>query len=76
MSGNMAMPLALLCVGYSLEFKYLDKNMPLVVGASAIKLIVMPVIAFLLGYYFFKLRGPDLGLSVLLPATPSRWPAM
>jgi predicted permease len=71
MSGNMALPLALLSVGYSLELQYLNKNIELVIGAGVVKLILMPFIAFLLAYYVFRFQGDLLGVSVLLPATPT-----
>jgi Predicted permeases len=68
-ASSMALPLSLISVGCSIEVRNLKKDLKLVLGASSIKLLVMPVLALVLGYYFFDLRGADLGMIVILAAT-------
>jgi predicted permease len=70
-AGDMAMPLALLSIGCSIDVRHLKENLRLVLAASVIKLVLMPVVAFVLGYFIFKFRGIELGLTVMLPAMPT-----
>lgn len=70
-AGGMALPLALISIGCSIEIRHLVGNLRFVLAASFIKLIFMPVIAYLLAYYIFRFRGTDLGLSVILLSMPS-----
>jgi predicted permease len=70
-AGDMAMPLALLSIGCSIDVKHLKENLRLVLAGSVIKLVLMPVIAFVFGYFVFKFRGIELGLTVMLPAMPT-----
>ncbi len=68
---GMALPLAVISVGCSIEIHKIKKNLGLILKASFIKLIIMPLIAFVIGYYIFKFEGLDLGLCVILTAMPS-----
>lgn len=70
MASNVSLPLALVLIGCSVDVKHLKSNMKLVVTAF-VKLLIMPVIAYLLAYFVFHLRGVDLGLSVIITAMPS-----
>ena len=70
-AGNMALPLALLSIGCSIEIKHLKDNLKLVLGTSVIKLLIAPVIAFLLGFFVFKFKEVDLGMSVILISNPT-----
>ncbi len=70
-SGGMALPLALISIGCSIEAVHLRKNIRLVLQATAVKLLAMPLIAFILAWFVFNFRGVDLGMSVILTAMPS-----
>lgn len=70
-TGNTALPLALVLIGCSIEVKHLRSNLKLVLGAAAVKLVAVPILAYILAFYIFKVSGTDLGLSIILPATPS-----
>lgn len=71
MAASMALPLALLSIGCSIDISHLRKNIKPVISAAFIKLIIMPAIAFTMGYFFFGFRELDLGMSVILVSTPS-----
>lgn len=71
MISTMALPLALLSIGCSVEIHYLKDNWGLVLKSAGIKLIAMPVLAFLIARYVFGLAGTDLGLSVVIAAMPT-----
>lgn len=70
-AGGMALPLALVSIGCSIEVVHLKKNLKLVLQAACVKLLAMPAIAFLLAWYVFNFRGVDLGMSVILTSMPS-----
>lgn len=70
-AGGMALPLALISIGCSIEIKHLKNSLMLVLGASIVKLLIMPVLAFFLAYFLFDFRSTDLGMSVILTATPT-----
>ena len=70
-SGNMALPLALISIGCSVEIRHLKNNLKLVVTTSVLKLIIAPVLAFILAFFVFGFRGTNLGISVLLLAMPT-----
>lgn len=70
-AGGMALPLALLSIGCSLELSKLKSNLRIVICTSLIKLLAMPSIAFLLAWFVFGFRGVDLGMSVIITAMPS-----
>jgi predicted permease len=71
MASNISLPMALVLIGCSVDVKHLRNNKKLVLSTTFIKLMVMPVIAYLLAYFVFNLRGTDLGMSVILTAMPS-----
>lgn len=70
-AGGMALPLALISIGCSIEAVHLKKNIKLVLQAASVKLLAMPAIAFVLAWFVFNFRGVDLGMSVILTAMPS-----
>ncbi|WLD57627.1 AEC family transporter [Salinispirillum sp. LH 10-3-1] len=67
---DLTLPVALICVGASLQFQSLRNNRYLVMIASGFKLIVIPVlavgIAYLLGF-----RAEALGILFLMMASPT-----
>ncbi|MFY0664977.1 MAG: AEC family transporter [Natronospirillum sp.] len=67
---DLTLPVALICVGASLQFQSLRNNRYLVMVASGFKLIVIPVlavgIAYLLGF-----RAEALGILFLMMASPT-----
>lgn len=69
--GSTSLPLALLSIGCSIELKSLLKNIRPVLAVSAAKLIALPLIAFLLSWYVFGLRGTDLSVNIILTAMPA-----
>lgn len=71
MASNVSLPLALVLIGCSVDVRHLKNNLKLVLGTAFVKLLVMPVIAYLLAHFVFHLRGVDLGLSVIVTAMPS-----
>lgn len=71
MAGGMALPIALISVGSSIEVKHLRDNLRLVLAAASVKLAGMPLIAFLLSCFVFRFSGADLGVSVILLSMPS-----
>jgi predicted permease len=71
MASNISLPMALVLIGCSVDVKHLRNNKKLVLSTTFIKLLVMPVIAYLLAYFVFNMRGTDLGMSVILTAMPS-----
>jgi len=70
-AGGMALPLALISIGCSIEAVHLKKNLKLVLQAAFVKLLAMPAIAFILAWFVFNFRGVDLGMSVILTSMPS-----
>jgi predicted permease len=71
MASNISLPMALVLIGCSVDVKHLKSNKKLVLSTTFIKLLIMPIIAYLLAYFGFHLRGTDLGMSVILTAMPS-----
>jgi predicted permease len=71
MASNISLPMALVLIGCSVDIKHLKNNKKLVLSTTFIKLLIMPVIAYLLAYFVFHFRGTDLGMSVILTAMPS-----
>lgn len=70
LAGNTALPLALVLIGTSITFTYLKENFGLVMLLGTVKVIVVPVIAYVTGRFIFGLSGPDLGLGVVMLGTP------
>lgn len=77
---NIALPVALICAGASLDFKQLkrfqqqEKNTSeiskVVWGASFGRLIISPLLSVLLGKYVFHLDTMSLGILFLMSSTP------
>jgi predicted permease len=67
----MAMPLALILIGASIRVSRIKGDLAPLITASLIKLLLMPVTAYLLARYAFHFTGENLGLSVILTATPT-----
>lgn len=67
---RMALPLALICIGASLEWRKLRPDHPEVFWASAFKMVILPagitVAAVLAGF-----RGEDLGILFLMVGAPT-----
>lgn len=70
-TGNMALPMALLSIGCSVDISHLKNNLKLVLTTTVLKLVIAPLIAFLISYYFTGFRGTNLGISVLLISMPT-----
>jgi len=70
MAGRIALPMALILIGGSITFRYLKENILLVTLVSLTRLIVVPIFAYYLGIWVFKLSGLDLSIAVTLLSTP------
>ncbi|WP_444898350.1 AEC family transporter [Microbulbifer sp. VAAC004] len=68
--GSITLPLALLCIGASFDFKLLRDSSLATFGASAIKLLLVPMAMLILGW-LFRLEQQELGVLVLMAAVPS-----
>lgn len=67
---NMTLPLALLCVGGSINLKTLKESSRLALGATALKLIALPFL-FTLGALLMGFKGLTLGTLFLMFASPT-----
>lgn len=67
---NMTLPLALLCVGGSINLKALKESSRLALGATALKLVGLPL-AFTLVAYLMGFTGLALGTLFLMFASPT-----
>ena len=70
MAGAIALPLALILIGGSITFKYLKENFAMVSIVSLVRLLVIPILAYFLGIWLFKLNGLDLSIAITLLSTP------
>lgn len=70
-AGYMALPLALLSIGASIRVSRIRDYLSIILTAASIKLLLMPFVAYILAVSVFKFTGEDLGLSVILTATPT-----
>ena len=67
---SITLPLALLCIGASLDFSLLKRSSLAAFGATAIKLLAVP--AVMLGFgWMMHLSPQSMGILLLLAATPS-----
>lgn len=66
----IAVPLALLDIGYNFNFRVFMNNLPLAAGSSFIKIIVSPLV-FTTAAYFLGFHGSSLGLIYILFASPT-----
>ncbi len=67
---GMALPLALLCTGASLNFRSLRTELASTALAAGGKLVVMPLV-FTLGAVLAGFRGVELGIMMLMASAPS-----
>jgi len=68
---NLALPLALISVGCSIEIKSLKKNVRFISVVAFLKLIFAPTLAVIVGKYIFGLTGDLLGTGVILISMPT-----
>lgn len=67
---DLALPLALIGIGGSLNFKEIKKASSLAVSASLVKIVVIPLIFTAFGY-FLNFRGTELIILYVLFASPT-----
>ncbi|GKX63970.1 transporter [Pragia fontium] len=67
---GLALPLALLCTGASLDFRAMFRASNVAVLACIARIVVIPGLLFL-GGWLFGFRGVSLGVIFLLSATPT-----
>lgn len=67
---DLALPLALIGIGGSLNFENLKKASNLAFSSSFIKLVAVPLV-FTIGAYLFGYREKDLGIMFILFACPT-----
>ena len=67
---GLALPLALLAIGGGFSFERLKGDLKLAGLASAIKLVLLPLLAFLL-LVPMGVTGSDLGIGILIAGTPA-----
>lgn len=67
---GIALPLALLCTGASLDFRAMFKASNVALLSCIARIIVIPIVIFL-GGWLFGFRGISLGVIFLLTATPT-----
>lgn len=67
---SITLPLALLCIGASLDFSLLRRSSLAAFGATAIKLLGVPAVLLGCGW-LFRLPAQSMGVLLLLAATPS-----
>ncbi|QIW16221.1 malonate transporter [Pasteurellaceae bacterium RH1A] len=74
--GKVALPLALICTGASLNFKMLKKldkdnaSSSVVIWASLGRLLIVPLLMVILGKFVFDLNTIALGILFLMASTP------
>ncbi|MEE9321092.1 MAG: AEC family transporter [Granulosicoccus sp.] len=67
---GMTLPVALICIGASIDLNSLGRNSRLITLAVLFKLIVSPILLVLAGLYF-GLRGTSLGVLFFLAGAPT-----
>jgi predicted permease len=70
-AGYMSLPLALISIGASIRISRIRADLVPVLAAAVIKLLAMPLLAYILARFMFHFTGENLGLSVILTATPT-----
>ncbi|MGB0866051.1 MAG: AEC family transporter [Granulosicoccaceae bacterium] len=68
---QIALPLALLCVGASLQLKHLTRPDPIATWASFGKLMLAPAIAVNVAHWGFGFNGMALGILFFMTAAPA-----
>jgi len=67
---SMTLPLALLCIGASLDWKSFKNNQRSTIIASGIKLILQPLVILVIAV-FLGFRGESLGILFFMMASPT-----
>ncbi|WP_346836479.1 AEC family transporter [Microbulbifer sp. SAOS-129_SWC] len=67
---SITLPLALLCIGASLDFSLLKRSSLAAFGAVAFKLLAVPAVLLVFGW-LLQLPPQSMGVLLLLAATPS-----
>jgi len=71
MLGQLTLPLALLCVGASLDYKAMTPPDKVASWSTAGKLILAPAMAVNVAYFGFGLTGMPLGILFFITASPA-----
>jgi len=66
-----SLPLILFIIGFSLSFQMIKESIYLDVFSALIKLLIMPVLDYLIMLWFFDASGTLLYATVLMAATPT-----
>ncbi|MBN1958000.1 MAG: AEC family transporter [Desulfuromonadales bacterium] len=69
-TAGLALPLALLAIGGSFSLKRIKGDLKLAGLASALKLLLLPLLAVIF-LYPMGVRGSDLGIGILMAGTPA-----
>nr|WP_255771364.1 AEC family transporter [Microbulbifer guangxiensis] len=67
---SITLPLALLCIGASLDFSLLRRSSLAAVGASVFKLVMVPLVLLVFGW-LFGLPSQSMGVLFLMAAAPT-----
>ncbi len=67
---SLAIPLALISIGASFRFHHIRSNLRLLAPVVILKLILMPVIAFVISFYVFNLDKLDTNIVAVLFSMP------
>lgn len=67
---SITLPLALLCIGASLDFSLLRRSSLAAFGAVGFKLLIVPAVLLAFGW-LFQLPSQSMGVLLLLAASPS-----
>lgn len=68
---SMSLPVILIIVGFSLSFTSIGRSIVPAAGATVLKLVIMPLIAWALGAWVFGTTGDVLRTIVLMSAMPT-----
>ena len=71
MLSGAAIPLALFCLGASMNYLPIKGNRTESAILSLVKLIILPAVTYLIGWYVFQLDKVTLLILVLLTASPT-----
>jgi predicted permease len=67
---KLTLPLALLCIGASLEWSSLKENHKIATWCSAFKLVILPLLVCI-GAVIIGIKGESLGILFLMMSTPT-----
>lgn len=68
---NMTTPVALICIGASINFTQISKNFRIAITASILKTVVTPLVFLPIAIRFFNVTGSDLVCLFVMLAAPS-----